>query len=150
MTHQTSISPIAGASVQPVRQRLINNTGAAIAIGDVVAIDPTVVNATSLRHTSVRVPLAADAISGVSVVALEAIPNGGTGWFLEEGEALVKVVAGSAGAVGANLSATASASNHMTNTAATQRVIAIAKTVRNGSGFAFVEFSGRHGFGNLA
>ena len=156
MTHQTSIAPNPGARNEPIRRWLTNGTGAAIAEGDVVALDFATVNATSKDNTHVRVPVAADLISGVGLVALQALASGATGWFLEEGEYFCKTVAASGGTVGGNLALTASASNHLTDAAATQKVVGKVKVARDttaGSptlGKSLVEFNGRYGFGNLA
>ena len=157
MTHQTSVAPNPGARNEPIRRWLTNGIGTAIVEGDVVALDVATVNAISRENTHVREPIAADVISGVGLVALQAIPIGGTGWFLEEGEYWCKTVAASGGVVGGNLAMTIGAGNkYLTDAAATQKVVGKVKLIRDVTatsptfGKALVEFNGRYGYGNLA
>lgn len=146
MTAHIGQSPIANIAAEPVRRRLLNNTAGAISPGDVLNVDMSaVLNGEFYR---VSVPVTADAISGVAVVAGEAIAVGAYGLFYEECE--FDVLCAAAGSIGAKLSLT-NTTKTLTATAATQKVVAIQKSARNATTLkAKVMFSGRHGFGNLA
>lgn len=156
MGNLVDILPPVGFDQDNDECRLINNTGGALAIGDIVQLDYSSgsLDTVSKLWTKVVVPLGTVALlsGGTFFVTMEAIPIGGTGRFRAEGDALCSetnaaIVVGSYLVVAAGTK-TLTLSAAQANTGAL-KVVGVAKAANSSTAGVFnVQFSGFRGHGH--
>ena len=161
----TAISQTPRYSNGQERQYLMNGTGQALVVGDVVALDTSAqgkvtdvlagtVDSTGTDWYKTRIATAAeDRISGITLVALEPIAAGASGMFAERGEVLMKLAA-SAHVLGSRVMVTTGAGvtscTLAVAAAGNVKAVAIVKAATAGAaGVWRVDLEGRHGFGYL-
>jgi hypothetical protein len=155
MGNLVDILPPVGFDQDNDEFRMINGTGVALAIGDILQVDTSSgsLDAVSKLFTKVRVPDTTAALTAAATfcVCMEAIPIGGTGRFRVEGDALCSED-NSAIVVGSPLCVTLNAKTLHLATIATanfSKVVGIAKAANSSTAGVFnVQFSGFRGFGH--
>ena len=119
---------------------------AAVAVtrGDVMAIDPTAVNATTGLAESIRVPTADDVLNGVAAIAEKDIAVNRRGWFVTSGSSVVANLAAGV-ASGEALIMTATARTFADGSGSTAAKI-FGKAKAAGAGLGSVDVEGIGGF----